>query len=191
MDEFFSNIENPSNKWKVVRSTNNLGYGGGIVFASGFVEKEFVVWMPGNMKIDPLDAFNFANSLDLNSHNTYIKAKRVGRPLIDSLKTKLFGIISSIYFNTYIYDAGGTPNIVHKSFFKLHELMPNDFSFDVFVYYYYKLNNLEIIRPKINYTTRLHGTSHWQKGLMSEVRLLISIFKYKKEWRLATKNKFF
>ena len=104
MDEFFSSIENPSNKWRVVRSTNNLGYGGGIVFASGFVEKDFVAWMPGNMKVDPIEAFNFINNINLNSHTIYIKAKRVGRPLIDSLKTKLFGIISSIYFNTYIYD---------------------------------------------------------------------------------------
>ena len=44
---------------EVVRSTNNLGYGGGIVFASGFVEKDFVAWMPGNMKVDPIEAFNF------------------------------------------------------------------------------------------------------------------------------------
>ena len=77
MDEFFSSIENPSNKWRVVRSTNNLGYGGGIVFASGFVEKDFVAWMPGNMKVDPIEAFNFINNINLNSHTIYIKAKRV------------------------------------------------------------------------------------------------------------------
>ena len=52
MDEFFKHRK-PSNKWRVVRSTNNLGYGGGIVFASGFVEK-IAAWMPGNMKVDQL-----------------------------------------------------------------------------------------------------------------------------------------
>jgi hypothetical protein len=68
--------------------------------------------------------------------------------------------------------------------------MPNDFSFDVFVYYFFKVNNLEIKRPKIKYTTRLYGNSHWQKGLISELKLFFSILSYKKEWEIASKKKF-
>ena len=90
----------------------------------------------------------------------------------------------------YIFDVGGTPNIVHKDFFKLSKFMPNDFSFDVFVYYYFKVNNLSIERPKIKYTKRLYGNSHWQKGLLSELNLLLTIFNYKKEWKIVSKNKF-
>jgi hypothetical protein len=190
MEDYYSKKETLPEQWKVVRSEKNLGYGGGVIFASKYVETDFIAWMPGNMKINPIDAYDFVKNINLENKNTYIKAKRINRPIIDSLKTKIFGITASIYFNIYIYDAGGTPNIVHKDFFKLSAGMPTDFSFDVFVYYYFKVNNLVIDRPKIRYTKRLYGKSHWQKGLISELKLFFNILSYKKEWKLASKNKF-
>ena len=190
MQNYLSNEVKSSDKWKLVRSNKNLGYGGGIIFASRFVDKEFVGWMPGNMKIDPIDAFHLANKICFENKYTYIKARRINRPFFDSLKTKIFGIFASLHFNVHIYDAGGTPNIVHKDFFKLSEFMPNDFSFDVFVYYYFTVNSLFIERPKIKYTKRLFGKSHWQKGLLSEINLFLTILNYKKEWKKISKNKF-
>jgi hypothetical protein len=190
MEEYYSKKNISSEKWKVIRSQNNLGYGGGIIFASKYTEKDFIAWMPGNMKINPIDAYDFVTNLTLDKKDIYIKARRTNRPFFDSLKTKIFGMAASMYFNTYIYDAGGTPNVVHKDFFKLSKCMPNDFSFDVFVYYFFKVNNLEIKRPKIKYTTRLYGNSHWQKGLISELKLFFSILSYKKEWEIASKKKF-
>jgi len=190
MEDCYSEREKLPQQWKVVRSENNLGYGGGVIFASKYVEKDFIAWMPGNMKINPIDAYDFVKNINLDKKNVYIKAQRTNRPFIDSLKTKIFGLAASLYFNIYIYDAGGTPNVVHKDFFKLSEFMPIDFSFDVFVYYYFKVNNLVINRPKIRYTKRLYGNSHWQKGLISELKLFFNILSYKKEWKLVSKNKF-
>ena len=190
MEDYYSEREKLVQQWKVVRSENNLGYGGGVIFASKYVEKDFIAWMPGNMKINPIDAYDFVKNINLDKKNVYIKAHRTNRPFIDSLKTKIFGLAASLYFNIYIYDAGGTPNVVHKDFFKLSEFMPIDFSFDVFVYYYFKVNNLVINRPKIRYTKRLYGNSHWQKGLISELKLFFNILSYKKEWKLVSKNKF-
>lgn len=190
MEEYYSKKNKLSEKCKVIRSKKNLGYGGGIIFASEYIEKDFIAWMPGNMKINPIDAYDLVTNVNLDKKDIYIKARRIDRPFADSLKTKLFGMAASIYFNTYIYDAGGTPNVVHKDFFKLSEHMPKDFSFDVFVYYFFKVNNLEIQRPKIKYTTRLHGNSHWQKGLTSELKLLFNILSYKKEWKIASKDNF-
>ena len=57
------------------------------------------------------------------------------------------------------------------------------FFFDAFVYYFAKLNNLEIKRPKISYRKRLHGDSHWQKGIMSELLLTKKILSSKDEWK--------
>ena len=190
MEDYYSEREKLVQQWKVVRSENNLGYGGGVIFASKYVEKDFIAWMPGNMKINPIDAYDFVKNINLDKKNVYIKAQRTNRPFIDSLKTKIFGLAASLYFNIYIYDAGGTPNVVHKDFFKLSEFMPIDFSFDVFVYYYFKVNNLVINRPKIRYTKRLYGNSHWQKGLISELKLFFNILSYKKKWKLVSKNKF-
>lgn len=185
-----SNEVRPSKKWKLIRSESNLGYGGGIIFASKFIDKDFIGWMPGNMKINPIEAFNFAENISTLNKYTYVKARRINRPFFDSLKTKIFGIIASLHFNVYIYDAGGTPNIVHKDFFKISKYMPSDYSFDVFVYYYFKVNSYCIERPKIKYTKRLYGNSHWQRGILSEINLLLTILNYKKEWVKISKIKF-
>lgn len=175
---------------KIVSSPNNLGFGGGIAFASKFVEKEFVAWMPGNFKLNPQDVYKILTQETLTNKYLYIKGKRIARPFIDTLKTGIFAILVSIFFKKYIYDAGGTPNMIHKDFFSIPGNFPTDFTFDIFVYFYCRINKFTIRRPRIKYTTRLHGQSHWQKGLMSEIKLTLDVFKYKQEWKEISKNKF-
>tara|TARA_B110000444_G_scaffold141206_1_gene132462 strand:- start:7348 stop:7968 length:621 start_codon:yes stop_codon:yes gene_type:complete len=175
---------------KIVKSPNNLGFGGGISFASKFVEKEFIAWMPGNLKINPKDVYEILQQQNLSNKYIYIKGRRGGRPFIDALKTRIFGVLVSIFFNKYIYDAGGTPNLIHRDFFSITKDFPKDFTFDIFVYYYCLINKLTIKRPKIKYTTRLYGQSHWQKGILSEIKLTLDVFKYKQEWKEISKIKF-
>ena len=154
-----------------MRSEKNLGFGGGVVFAAQHISEDFVCWMPGNMKVKPGDVFDLINREEFKQNNVLVKAKRINRPFIDSFKTKAFGLLASLQFKKYMYDMGGTPNIIHKNFLIKLINAPKDFSFDAFVYYFAKLNNLEIKRPKISYRKRLHGDSHWQKGIMSELLL--------------------
>ena len=182
--------KNERKVWKVVKSKENLGFGGGIKYAANFVEKDYVAWMPGNLKLNPKDVYEVINKQALVQKYLYIKCRRFGRPFIDSLKTMIFGIAVSLYFNKFIYDAGGTPNLIHKDFFSIPKKFPNDFSFDIFVYFYCLVNNFKILRPKIKYTTRLHGNSHWQNGLISEIKLTLDVFKYKKDWKEIANFKF-
>ena len=83
-----------------------------------------------------------------------------------------------------------TPNMIHKDFFSIPRNFPTDFTFDIFVYFYCRINKFTIRRPRIKYTTRLHGQSHWQKGLMSEIKLTLDVFKYKQQKKEILKNKF-
>ena len=177
------------NNWKFIRTEQNLGFGGGIKYAANFVEKDYVAWMPGNLKLNPSEVYKVLAEQNLNEKYLYIKCRRTNRPKIDHLKTRIFGIIASIYFGKKIFDAGGTPNLIHKDFFSIEKDFPKDFSFDVFVYYYCLLNNFRIVRPTINYKTRVHGKSHWQKGFLSEVKLTFDILKYKKKWLDISKIK--
>lgn len=177
------------NNWKFIRTEQNLGFGGGIKYAAKFVEKDYVAWMPGNLKLNPAEVYKVLLEQNLNEKYLYIKCRRTNRPKIDHLKTRIFGIIASIYFGKKIFDAGGTPNLIHKDFFSIEKDFPKDFSFDVFVYYYCLLNNFRIVRPTINYKTRVHGKSHWQKGFLSEVKLTFDILKYKKKWLDISKIK--
>jgi hypothetical protein len=81
MEDYYSKKETLPEQWKVVRSEKNLGYGGGVIFASKYVETDFIAWMPGNMKINPIDAYDFVKNINLENKNTYIKE------LIDQLLT--------------------------------------------------------------------------------------------------------
>ena len=181
MQKFFDS-KNYLNR-KLIVSKNNLGYGGGIIYSKNYISNDFLAWMPGNLKINPEDSINFfMNESNNLSEKLLVKAKRIERKPVDYIKTNIFGILSSIYFRTNLTDAGGTPSIVHKSFFKNTENFPTDFSFDVFVYYYFRKKNLSIKRPSIKYTKRHSGKSHWQNGLISEIKLTLKIFGYKARW---------
>lgn len=135
------------------------------------------------MKVKPGDVLDLISKKEFIKNNVLIKAKRINRPLLDSLKTKVFGLVVSIYFKKYMYDIGGTPNIINKKILLQISNPPKDFSFDAFIYYFAKLNNLSIKRPKISYRTRLHGKSHWQNGIASELLLTKNILTSKNEWK--------
>ena len=178
-----------NSSWKLLRSEENLAFGGGILYAANHVEEDFICWMPGNMKVKPSDVIDLISKEEFIDNKVLVKAKRTKRPLSDALKTKVFGLVASIYFKKYMYDMGGTPNIMNKKILLQISNPPKDFSFDAFIYYFAKLNNLYIKRPKITYTKRLHGKSHWQKGIVSEFQLTKKILTSKNEWKkIALEN---
>ena len=187
LENYYKNQKKISG-WTFVKSEKNLGFGGGVKFGSKYAVKEYIAWMPGNLKVDPREAFKLFLNQDLNGEKLHIKCRRMNRPLIDAIKTSLFGIVASFYFRTLLFDAGGTPNLINKKFFLDDSGYPNDFSFDLFVYYFFKKNDFTLSRPKINYTTRMYGKSHWQKGIISEIELMISILNYKKSWNKLLNN---
>ena len=133
------------NNWKFVRTEQNLGFGGGIKYAAKFVEKDYVAWMPGNLKLNPSEVYKVLSEQNLNEKYVYVKCRRTNRPKIDYLKTRIFGIIASIYFGKKIFDAGGTPNLIHKDFFSIEKDFPKDFP-PSFPIYPVKHGNLDSVR---------------------------------------------
>lgn len=185
----FSNKKNNLKKnWKIVRSNKNLGFGGGVKFGILNSDSEFVSWMPGNLKVNPRDVYNFLNNFKTLNKNQLVKATRIGRPFTHKIKTIIFGVIVSIFFGVRMSDSGGTPNLVHRSLFNNPNIFPDDFRFDVFILYYCRLNKYKVIRPKIIYTKRKYGKSHWQNGIINEFKLLFDVLKAKKEWKKSSLN---
>ena len=170
--------DNLSNKqcWEVIKSKKNLGYGGGVKFASKYVDTEFIGWMPGNMKLDPLDVLHLFNEHRSSDKDFLLKARRSERPFLDYIKTMIFGYAATLFTRKNMIDAGGTPSLTSKKLFNKLKNLPNDFTFDIFVLYFFRLNSMEVVRPKIKYTIRMYGKSHWQDGLISELKFASSIF---------------
>ena len=76
----------------------------------------------------------------------------------------------------------GPPDIISLTSSATSVSMIKFFSFDLFIFYFFKYKNLEIVRPKIFYKKRLHGNSHWQKGFVSEFILTKNMILSKKSW---------
>jgi hypothetical protein len=175
-------LSNPRSNWRGIRSDTNLGFGGGILFGVSKAETEYVGWMPGNLKIDPRDTPDFLNSASFSEKN-FVKARRVSRSKSAHIKTIMLGLAQSIFLRTAMFDAGGTPTICSREFLLSLPNPPNDYAFESYVLFKARKAKMKISRPSVVYTARKFGSSHWQKGLTSEIKLFISIIKKSKKWR--------
>ena len=178
----FDRIKQGGQHWSGIRTHQNLGFGGGILFGIDSSNSQWVGWMPGNLKIDPRDLPGFISKIDFQA-NTFIKAYRVGRKPSARLKTFIAGVIQSSLLRKKMLDTGGTPSICEKDFISNLSNPPQDYVFESFVYFAAKRDGLHIYRPKINYGERVFGASHWQSGLVAEISLMKRIVMGARSWR--------
>lgn len=176
-------LRSGSHNWKSVRSEDNLGFGGGILFGIQEAHNEFVGWMPGNLKVDPRDLSDFVKNIKLH-RNIFVKAKRKNRSKIANVKTLLAGFTQSILLRVNMFDSGGTPTICHKAFIESFVNPPNDYVFESYVLHRARLSKIEIVRPSINYGKRVFGQSHWQTGVKAEATLMWKIIRSSSHWKM-------
>jgi glycosyltransferase involved in cell wall biosynthesis len=181
-ENVFNRIKNGGQNWSGIRTHQNLGFGGGILFGIHSSKSPWVGWMPGNLKIDPRDLTSFVSKVDFQPH-TFIKASRVGRKPSAKLKTLIAGVIQSLLLRKKMLDTGGTPSICEKEFITNLSNPPQDYVFESFVYYAAKRDGLDVCRPKIHYGERLFGNSHWQSGILAEISLMRKIVIGSRSWR--------
>jgi glycosyltransferase involved in cell wall biosynthesis len=181
-ENIFNRIKNGGPNWSGIRTHQNLGFGGGILFGIHASTSPWVGWMPGNLKIDPRDLSSFVSKIRFQPH-TFIKASRVGRKPSARLKTLIAGVIQSSLLRIKMFDTGGTPSICEKEFVSNLGNPPQDYVFESFVYYAAKRDGLYVSRPKIHYGERLFGNSHWQTGILAEISLMRKIVIGSRSWR--------
>ena len=175
-------ITEGGHNWSAVRTPQNLGFGGGILFGIHECKTPWVGWMPGNLKIDPSDLVNFLIKVSFQP-NLFIKALRVGRKPSARLKSYVSGLVQSLLLREKMMDTGGTPTICEKRFVTALNNPPMDYVFESYVYFAAIRAELYIQRPKIHYGARLFGNSHWQNGLRAEVSLMRKIVSDARSWR--------
>ena len=174
-------LQRNGQNWSAVRTTTNLGFGGGILFGIQQSRNEWIGWMPGNLKIDPRDLENFISKIDF-TRNILIKANRIHRTPSAKLKTLAAGMAQSLMLRESMFETGGTPTICRKEFVTSLDNPPLDYVFESYILYQARKHALEIVRPQIKYGPRLFGKSHWQSGLRSEVKLMLKIIRSASRW---------
>lgn len=172
--------------WTSVATPHNLGFGGGIMFGIRHCNTPFVGWMPGNLKVDPRALPSILSSFQLDSR-TIIKATREGRSGIARAKTGLVGTLQTFLLQTNMLDSGGTPTLCSRDFVLSLDDPPTDYVFESFVLYKARALGMRVSRPKVAYGIRVFDQSHWQRGLVSELKLLMRVYKESRKWRLGNR----
>ena len=170
----------------VTRFNDNLGLGGAIQEASRICKSDWLVWMPGNMKVLPSEMMDFLTRVSLSNSDTFLKAHRINRPFIDRLKTMIASVVQTMVAGTSMLDTGGTPSAIHRTS-KLWEHIPRapkDYTFDSYMLFAAKRLKLKVERPQVPYHQRLIGSSHWQSGFAAEVSMMRSLVYSIFQWRL-------
>jgi len=176
------------NNVKTFRVDENYGFGGGIKYLLQNIENDFIGWMPGNGKVNPKDLIVINNLFSGKKNIKAFKANRSKRSPTENFKTFLAGLLISIYFRTNLFDSGGTPTIIKRDFVSNFLNGPNDFSFEAFSMFTIKKLRIEMVRSSIPYGVRMHGSSHWQRGFKSEIKLFFRIIIQKKDWKQLLKK---
>jgi len=179
--ELSTYLENGGTNWSSIRTPQNLGFGGGIMFGIKASSTAWVGWMPGNLKIDPLDVPNFISQINFDP-NSLIKARRVGRTIVSSSKTLFAGMVQTIMLRKNMLDTGGTPTVCTREFIERLLDPPKDYIFESFILHSARSSKLNVQRPKINYGKRMFGQSHWQNGLTAEMALMRDIVISSRNW---------
>lgn len=174
-----------SGRISILRLANNVGFGGGVQESLNYLKADWLVWMPGNMKVIPSEMKEFLICVKNSPVTTFVKAHRVGRPMVDVLKTSAASLVQSVVACTKLSDTGGTPSAIHvkSPLMKLVKHAPKDYMFDSYMLFRAKQLGLEVKRPPVPYHKRLIGLSHWQTGLSAEIKLMARLTSSILNWK--------
>lgn len=155
-----------------LRLEHNRGYGYGILQGLRAAKSEILGWTHADLQTDPRDVLRALEHFDVSSESIFVKGKRYGRPISDTLFTWGMSAFESALLRTLFWDINAQPTLFHRSFFKSWSGPPNDFSLDLFAYYYAKQKHLNIRRIDVQFGARAHGVSSWNTSWKNKKKFI-------------------
>ena len=159
---------------KTIRVEVNQGYGYGIVQGLKVSTGEFIGWTHADMQTDPADLLKALDIIEKRNYaeELFIKGNRKGRPLFDQFFTSGMSAFETLYMGVKLYDVNAQPNVFSKKFFETWINPPKDFSLDLYALFMAQKSGLHIERFDVMFPKRVHGTSHWNTGLVSKWKFI-------------------
>ncbi|MCI8780554.1 MAG: glycosyltransferase family 2 protein [Lachnospiraceae bacterium] len=159
---------------KTIRVEVNQGYGYGIVQGLKVSTGEFIGWTHADMQTDPADLLKALDIIEKRNYaeELFIKGNRKGRPLFDQFFTSGMSAFETLYMGVKLYDINAQPNVFSKEFFETWINPPKDFSLDLYALFMAQKSGLHIERFDVMFPKRVHGTSHWNTGLVSKWKFI-------------------
>ncbi len=159
---------------KSIRVETNRGYGYGIIQGLKNCSGDFIGWTHADMQTDPVDLIRALEIIEAHGDDErmFVKGTRRGRSAFDQFFTVGMSLFETMYLGMRLYDINAQPNVFSRKFFETWENPPKDFSLDLYTFYMAHKKGLSIHRFKVAFPSRVHGESHWNKGLASKVKFI-------------------
>ena len=157
----------------------NQGYGYGILQGIKSAQADFVGWTHADMQTDPKDVIKALEIIEkTNEKKVLVKGNRKGRPLFDVFFTIGMGCFETLLMGEFLWDINAQPNIFSRELFEKWKNPPLDFALDLFTLYEAKKQKYKIIRFSVLFPERIHGTSHWNTGIIAKWKFIKRTFEF-------------
>lgn len=159
---------------KIVTVEVNQGYGFGILTGLEAASGDYLGWTHADLQTDPEDivrAYEIIQKENFPEH-IYVKGRRGSRPLTDVFFTSGMTFFEWIYLGQWLFDINAQPNIFHRSFYRQWNNPPTDFSLDLFAFYTAQHLKLNVVRFRVQFPKRIHGTSSWNTDFRSKLKFI-------------------
>ncbi len=148
----------------------NKGYGYGIQQGILASTGAYVGWIHGDVQIHPTELNNFLRYIAEHPAGGYfMKGARTNRTAFEWVFTNGQSIVNSVIFKKKMYDVAAIPAIFPREIFNSN-LIPNDFSIEVFAYQAALNAGLIPVKFKVVVEKREGGKSSWNSGLKSRIK---------------------
>ncbi len=161
-----------------VRVEVNQGYGFGILAGLRAAHGDILGWTHADMQTDPLDALRGLVLFETNDGDIFVKGRRQGRPLIDSVFTIGMSVFETILLRRAMWDINAQPTMFSRSFFESWSKPPYDFSLDLYAYYHALDQGLKARRFPVKFGERANGISHWNVSFRAKWRFIKRTLKF-------------
>jgi len=144
-----------------IRVEVNQGYGHGVLAGLKAAKGEILGWTHADMQTDPMDAWHGLGLFGDNPELDFVKGKRYGRPIMDTVFTVGMSCFETVLMTHPMWDINAQPTLFSRRFFESWASPPHDFALDLYAYYQARAQGLTVRRFPVRFGPRAHGTSHW------------------------------
>lgn len=163
---------------KALKIDLNEGYGNGIIAGLNLASGDYIGWIHADLQSDPEIFIEMYNSAKLEREDFFYKGSRTNRSFVDNFFTFCMSIFETLYLKTFLWDINAQPTLMNREFYINLQNPPKDFSFDLYIYYMAKKNNVVIKRFKSVQHKRQYGYSSWNDGFVSRIKLIKRVLSF-------------
>ena len=165
-----------------IRVEKNIGYGHGIMAGVKEAKGEIIAWTHADLQTDVKDVYNGYEMFKSQSdqEKIFLKGNRKNRLFIDQILTWGMGKISSIMLGEKLNDINAQPKMFHRTFLKLADDTPKDFSLDLYFYWIAMKNGMNVIEFPVDFKERLYGEAKGGGGssIWTRIKVIKRTLKY-------------